>query len=156
MSSKEISRHMIRQMALQALFPLDFNADLSKKDAIYHAIELEHQDMLDEEQENFVPVYLDELVAGVCDHKTQLDDMIQKHLKKGWNLKRLPKMDLTILRIAIYEMVYEKDVPNKVALNEAIELAKTFSDDQSRKFVNGLLSNINVELEKAEQSKENA
>ena len=156
MSSKEISRHMIRQMALQALFPLDFNADLSKKDAIYHAIELEHQDMLDEEQENFVPVYLDELVAGVCDHKTQLDDMIQKHLKKGWNLKRLPKMDLTILRIAIYEMVYEKDVPNKVALNEAIELAKTFSDAQSRKFVTGLLSNLNVELENAEQPKENA
>ncbi|HIX69246.1 MULTISPECIES: transcription antitermination factor NusB [Enterococcus] len=147
MSSQEISRHIIRQMALQALFPLDFNADLSKQDAIYHAIELEHQDMLDEEQENFVPAYLDRLVAGVCAHKAELDDTIQKHLKKGWTLARLPKMDLTILRIAIYEMVYEADVPNKVALNEAIELAKTFSDDQSRKFVNGLLSTINGELE---------
>lgn len=147
MSSQEISRHIIRQMALQALFPLDFNADLSKQDAIYHAIELEHQDMLDEEQENFVPAYLDRLVAGVCAHKAELDDTIQKYLKKGWTLARLPKMDLTILRIAIYEMVYEADVPNKVALNEAIELAKTFSDDQSRKFVNGLLSTINGELE---------
>lgn len=145
--SKEISRHMMRQMALQALFPLDFNADLSKQDAIRHAIELEHQDMLDEEQENFVPEYLDHLVAGVCLHKGQLDELIQSHLKKGWSLSRLSKMDLAILRIALYEMLFEESVPNKVAMNEAIELAKTFSDDQSRKFINGLLSKINQEQE---------
>lgn len=145
--TKEISRHLMRQMALQALFPLDFNADLSKQDAIRHAIELEHQDMLDEEQENFVPAYLDRLVEGVCVHKAQLDEVIQGHLKKGWSLSRLSKMDLAILRIALYEMLFEESVPNKVAMNEAIELAKTFSDDQSRKFINGLLSKINQEQE---------
>ncbi|MDT2756420.1 transcription antitermination factor NusB [Enterococcus asini] len=145
--TKEISRHLMRQMALQALFPLDFNADLSKQDAIRHAIELEHSDMLDEEQENFVPAYLDRLVEGVCVHKGQLDELIQGHLKKGWSLSRLSKMDLAILRIALYEMLFEESVPNKVAMNEAIELAKTFSDDQSRKFINGLLSKINQEQE---------
>ena len=56
-------------------------------------------------------------------------------------------MDVTIFRIALYEMVYVENVPNRVALNEAIELAKTFSDDQSRKFVNGILSNVNSEIE---------
>ncbi|WP_122645348.1 transcription antitermination factor NusB [Enterococcus mediterraneensis] len=144
--SKEISRHEIRKMALQALFPLDFNQDLSKQDAIFHAIELEHHEIIDEEQENFVPAYLDLLVGGVCEKKAELDEMIQQHLKKGWSIQRLSKMDVTILRIAIFEMLYVDDVPNKVVLNEAIELAKTFSDDQSRKFVNGVLSTINNEL----------
>ncbi|EOT41185.1 MULTISPECIES: transcription antitermination factor NusB [Enterococcus] len=146
--SKELSRHEIRKMALQALFPLDFNQDLDKKDAIMQAIELEHHEMVDEEQENFVPAYLDKLVAGVCEHKADLDELIQKHLKKGWSIKRLSKMDLCILRIASYEMMYETNVPNKVALNEALELTKTFSDDQSRKFVNGVLSAINTDLTK--------
>lgn len=152
--SKEITRHDIRQMALQALFPLDFNQDLSKQDAIRHAIELEHHEIIDEDQENFVPEYLDLLVGGVVDHKAQLDEMIQSHLKKGWNIRRLSKMDVTILRIALYEMLFVDDVPNKVALNEAIELAKTFSDDQSRKFVNGVLSTINTEMTAEEKSAE--
>jgi N utilization substance protein B len=56
-------------------------------------------------------------------------------------------MDVTILRLAIFEMQHAEDVPNKVVLNEAIELTKTFSDDQSRKFVNGVLSSINNKLE---------
>jgi N utilization substance protein B len=59
-------------------------------------------------------------------------------------------MDVTILRIALFEMLYVDNVPNKVALNEAIELAKTFSDDQSRKFINGVLSTINNKLEASE------
>lgn len=146
--SKELSRHEIRQMALQALFPLDFNQDLSKQDAILHAIELEHHELIDQEQAHFVPAYLDQLVTGVCESKEQLDEEIQRHLKAGWKIQRLSKMDVTILRIALYEMLYVDDVPNKVVLNEAIELAKTFSDDQSRKFVNGILSTVNSELTK--------
>lgn len=146
--SKEINRHEIRKMALQALFPLDFNQDLDKKDAIRHAIELEHHEMVDDEQENFVPEYLDQVVSGVVEHKGQLDEIIQNHLKKGWSIKRLSKMDVTIMRIALYEMLFVDSVPNKVAINEALELAKTFSDDQSRRFVNGVLSNINTELTK--------
>lgn len=149
--SKEINRHEIRKMALQALFPLDFNQDLEKKDAIMHAIELEHHEMIDEEQEHFVPEYLDQIVDGVVAHKAQLDEIIQSHLKKGWSIRRLSKMDVTILRIAIYEMMFVETVPNKVAMNEAIELAKTFSDDQSRKFVNGVLSAINNEMTSKEQ-----
>ena len=145
--SKELSRHEIRKMALQALFPLDFNKDLTKQDAIMHAIELEHHELIDEEQEHFVPAYLDQLVAGVCQYKEALDEVIQSHLKSGWKIQRLSKMDVTILRIALYEMVYVDNVPNRVALNEAIELAKTFSDDQSRKFVNGILSNVNSEID---------
>lgn len=145
--SKELSRRDIRQMAIQALFPLDFNQDLTKQDAILHAIELEHEELMDEEQENFVPTYLDLLVTGVCENKEEMDTIIQNHLRSGWTLKRLPKMDLTILRLALFEMLHVDNVPNKVVLNEAIELTKVFSDDQSRKFVNGILSNVNSEIE---------
>lgn len=145
--SKELSRRDIRQMAIQALFPLDFNQELTKQDAILHAIELEHEELIDEEQENFVPTYLDLLVTGVCENKEEMDTIIQNHLRSGWTLKRLPKMDVTILRLALFEMLYVDNVPNKVVLNEAIELTKVFSDDQSRKFVNGILSNVNNEIE---------
>src|SRR5699024_12527799 len=89
--NKELSRHDIRVMAVQALFPLDFNEDLSRKDAIEQAIELEHGEMIDEEQEKFIPEYLDILVTGVCEHKVELDQLIETHLKKGWHLSRLSK-----------------------------------------------------------------
>ncbi|MFV0561103.1 MAG: transcription antitermination factor NusB [Enterococcus sp.] len=145
--NKELSRHKIREMALQALFPLDFNTDLSKEDAILHAIELDHQEMVSEDQSEFVPVYLDTLVGGVCAKKAELDETIGNHLKDNWTIQRISKMDLVILRIAIFEMRYVTDVPATVALNEAIELAKTFSDDRSRKFVNGVLSNVLKETE---------
>ncbi|OJG96121.1 transcription antitermination protein NusB [Enterococcus thailandicus] len=134
-------------MALQALFPLDFNADLTKEDAIMHAIELDQRELINEEESEFVPVYLDTLVGGVCAKKDELDQMIEKHLKNNWRINRISKMDLVILRIAIFEMKYVTDVPAPVALNEAIELTKTFSDDRSRKFVNGVLSNILNEME---------
>ncbi len=104
-------------------------------------------DLLDEEEENFVPDYLDWLVSGVCEHKNELDKEIESFLRPGWKIGRLAKMDVTILRLAIFEMQHAEDVPNKVVLNEAIELTKTFSDDQSRKFVNGVLSSINNKLE---------
>jgi N utilization substance protein B len=145
--SKELSRHEIREMALQALFPLDFNTELTKEDAIINAIELDHRDMLNEEGSEFVPVYLDTLVGGVCAKKAELDQIVEKHLKNNWSIQRISKMDLVILRIAIFEMLYVADVPGTVALNEAIELAKTFSDDRSRKFVNGVLSNVLKETE---------
>ncbi|EFU75053.1 transcription antitermination factor NusB [Enterococcus italicus] len=145
--SKELSRHDIREMAVQSLFPLDFSTEFSKQDAIAHAIEVNQYDLLDEEEENFVPDYLDWLVSGVCEHKNELDKEIESFLRPGWKIGRLAKMDVTILRLAIFEMQHAEDVPNKVVLNEAIELTKTFSDDQSRKFVNGVLSSINNKLE---------
>lgn len=145
--SKELTRHEIREKALQSLFPLDFNSDLTKQDAITHALELDHAEMVSEDGEEFVPVYLDVLVGGVCEKKDELDQMIHAHLGKNWTIQRIAKMDLIILRIAIFEMKYVNDVPNAVALNEALELAKKYSDDRSRKFVNGVLSNVMKEIE---------
>lgn len=145
--SKELARHEIRKKAVQALFPLDVNQALEKKDAIEAALHLERDEMVDVEQENFVPEYLNTLVTGVCDNKAVLDEKVTNHLRKGWRFERLAKIDVIILRIGLYEMLYVEDVPNKVALNEAVELAKTFSDEQSRKFINGILSTVNTKIE---------
>lgn len=150
MSNRELTRREIREKALQALFPLDFNADLEKQDAITHALELDHFDMVSENGLSFVPKYLDILVDGVCSKKTELDAIIEAHLGAKWSLKRIAKTDLIILRMAIFEMKYMDDVPNTVALNEALELAKKFSDDQSRKFINGVLSNVMKDLDATE------
>ncbi len=137
----ELTRHEIREKALQSLYPFDFNQDVTKEDAISYAFEYNNAELVSEDGEAFIPSYLDALVTGVCQHREELDQLIQKNLKK-WTLARIAKPDLIILRIAIYEMLYVDEIPAKVALNEALELTKKYSDDDSRKFVNGVLSNI--------------
>ncbi|OJG97296.1 transcription antitermination factor NusB [Enterococcus termitis] len=120
---------------------------MTKQDAISYALELDNREIISEDGEEFVPTYLDLLVGGVCDRKGELDEVIEKHLGANWSIARIAKMDLIILRMAIFEMMYAGDVPNTVALNEAIELTKKYSDDRSRKFVNGVLSNVMKDIE---------
>ncbi|KRK97986.1 transcription antitermination protein NusB [Secundilactobacillus odoratitofui DSM 19909 = JCM 15043] len=87
-----------------------------------------------------VPAYLEELVTGVLANQEALDNQIKQYLTTGWTLPRIAKTDLVILRIAFYELDYQSDIPKRVAVNEALELAKQFSDDRSRRFINGVLS----------------
>jgi len=86
-----------------------------------------------------------ELVEGVEDHRTQLDDAIAKHAK-GWTLARMPVIDATVMRIAAFELLGKPSVPVAVVLDEAVELAKRFSTDDSGRFVNGVLSALVGEL----------
>lgn len=85
--------------------------------------------------------YVRTVVEGVCAHEEELCDAIRPFLK-NWTLDRLAKVDLALLQIAIYEMRYVDDVPPKVAVNEALELAKKYGDEQSSKFINGVLGGI--------------
>ena len=128
-----LTRHEIREKAFQALFALNANPEADENEL--------YQQLLnpDETAEVEIPSYLSTLVTGVLEHQTELDEKIQPYLSSTWSLDRLAKTDLIILRIAFYELNYVDDVPSKVAVNEAIELAKAFSDDRSRKFVSGLL-----------------
>lgn len=104
---------------------------------------------VDEETVKEVPAYFTALIEGVERHQTEIDQLINKHIKGSWSVTRLESVNLQILRIAVYEMLYtdNKIVPNVVALSEALELAKLYSDDRSRKFINGVLSNILAEIE---------
>lgn len=89
-----------------------------------------------------------DLVAGVADHQEALDPVIAANAK-GWTLQRMPSIDRTVLRIAAFELSERPDVPVAVVIDEAVELAKRFSTDDSGRFVNGVLSAIARELRPA-------
>ena len=122
-----MKRHDAREKAVQVLFQLD-NTDLTLQEAISHVLEEEESD-----------VFFDQLVHGVKEHQEEIDGLLTNNLE-NWSLSRLPKIERTVLRLAVYELKYMEDTPSRVVLNEAIELAKTFGDEKSSKFVNGVLS----------------
>lgn len=86
--------------------------------------------------------YIQSVVNGVDEKREELNDIISAHLRKGWTLKRISKVSHTILKLAIYEIKYVDDVPERVAINEAVNLAKSYSDEEDTKFVNGILGAI--------------
>lgn len=90
--------------------------------------------------------YITDVTNGILEHEEEIIELINKHSKKGWNFKRLSKTTRTILKVAIYEMKYCDDVPPKVAINEAVELAKKYCDDKEPQFINGLLGSVLREL----------
>lgn len=83
---------------------------------------------------------------GVKEHSEEIDGIIQKHLKKGWKLNRISKISLSILRLAIYEIIYLDDIPVSVSINEAVELSKKFSVQEDTSFINGVLGAAAKEL----------
>lgn len=85
--------------------------------------------------------YLDKVSNGIKEKEQQIDEMILSKLK-NWTIERIFKIDLAILRLAIYEIMYYEDMPPKVAVNEAVELAKKYGNDVSSNFVNGVLREI--------------
>lgn len=85
--------------------------------------------------------YIEAIVGGVNSLSEEIDELIKPKLKK-WTINRLSKINLAILRLAIYEIVYDNEIPDKVAANEAIELAKKYGGDESASFINGVLGSI--------------
>jgi N utilization substance protein B len=88
-----------------------------------------------------VPAYARDLVAGVAAHQARIDDVLSAYAE-DWTLERMPPVDRSVLRLAVYELVWCDDVPSAVAIDEAVELAKSLSTDASSGFVNGLLSRV--------------
>ncbi|MGE6629367.1 transcription antitermination factor NusB [Bacillus sp. NPDC077027] len=128
-----MKRRTAREKALQTLFQIDVS-DIDPKEAMTHALDEQETDP-----------FFEELVFGVLEQKDKLDEMISQHLV-NWKLDRIANVDRAILRLSVYEMAFEEDIPASVTMNEAIELAKCFGDDKAPKFVNGVLSNIKTDL----------
>ena len=128
------SRRDLRERAFQALMALEYDGDIVEacRFAYLHDKEVD------------LPAFLMNLVTGVYQSKDQLDQQIGQHLKTGWTVERLTLVEKNILRLGIYEMT-EFDTPQIVAVNEAVELAKAFSDETSSRFVNGVLSQFVTE-----------
>lgn len=127
-----MKRTEARQRALQALFQLD-STELTIDEAMEHALSV------DDDKEVKSNAFFEKLVRGTTEHLEAIDASLNEKLE-NWSLARLPKIERTILRLAVFELMYADDVPSKVVINEAIELCKLFGDDQSSKFVNGVLS----------------
>ncbi|MBF1719801.1 MAG: transcription antitermination factor NusB [Streptococcus sp.] len=150
MSRKPLKRRALRVLAIQALYQLDVSPEMHIVDALSLALECSEDSpysieaITEEELLNEVPeiAYSIALVRGVQNNVEKIDELIEKYLK-GWKLNRIVRLDLIIMRVAIFEMTSpELEVPQTVALNEAIEIAKTYSDEKSAKFINGILSNL--------------
>lgn len=140
---EKLSRHQVREKAVQSLYQLVINQeDFTSEAAVDFALEAGN----DPETgfQGVIDPYLVELVKGVVANQAAIDDLISQYLSKDWSLDRIANIDLTILRLAFYEVLFiEEDVvPAKVAVNEAIDLAKTFSDDKSRVFISGVLAKL--------------
>lgn len=135
------SRRDLRERAFQALFSLEFGGEyLAAAEFAYT-----YDKTIEEDEDVQVPVFLLNLVKGVCDMQAELDQQIEAHLKTGWSLERLTLTDKALLRLGLYEVKYFEETPGRVAVNEIIEIAKKYSDETSAKFVNGLLSQFVTE-----------
>lgn len=130
-----ITRHEVRILAFQTLFALNSNPEADPSEIYTQLIE-------ETSTQPKIPAYLEQLVSGVSNNQVEIDEVIAQYLKKNWAINRLNKTDLLILRLAVYEIKWMPETPDKVALDEALQLAKEFSDDKSRRFINGVLSNL--------------
>ncbi len=123
-------RRKAREAALQILFQENFNQDSA---APYSLIKMD----TDSESADFSK----QLVAGVLQHRSDIDKTIKEHAEH-WSAERMAIVDINVLRMAIFEMVYGKETPAKVVIDEAIEIAKKYGNENSGAFVNGILDAI--------------
>lgn len=134
-----MGRRLLREKVLQILFQIDVGKIVPEKAMAYVLEEekLSHKDL----------EFARSLVLGTLNHLKHIDDIISRHAKE-WHLNRMANVDRSLLRMAVYEMLYEPTIPVGVSINEAIELAKVFGTEESGSFVNGVLDHIRRTLEK--------
>lgn len=128
-----MNRRFAREIILKILFEVELSNNF-------------HEEVLAEYLKKYKPdknttAFISEIVRGTISNMDKIDELIQKHII-DWKLNRLANVDKTILRFAIYEILYMPDIPYSVTINEAIEITKKFGTEESAKFVNGVLGQI--------------
>jgi N utilization substance protein B len=132
------ARTKARKRAVDALFAADLRTE-------HPAALLDETFKQVEDRQNQGPIfdYARTLVDGVVNHQTEIDTLLETY-SEGWTLERMPNVDRSILRIAVWEIVYNPELPDGVAIDEAVDLAKEYSTEASGAFVNGLLTRISA------------
>ena len=155
-------RREARERAVQFLFQHDLNAPENLEAALAQFWESQRTAAIAEEkaaatwgqptelppptaEEAEVRLFAEPLIRGAIEHRDALDEQIKKYAK-NWELHRIAAVDRNVLRLAIYEMLYREDIPPVVSINEAVDIAKKFSTQDSGKFVNGILDKVKGEL----------
>lgn len=131
-----MNRSEIREEAFKLMYSIEIQKNISN---LEEQIEL-YLESNDITNKNAIE-YIKDAVFGINENEEKILHEIEKYLKSEWRIDRISKMDLIILKLAIYEIEY-KEIPFKVAINEAVELAKKYGEDASQKFVNGILANV--------------
>ena len=130
-----MNRSEIREQA----FKLIYSLEIQKKELLEEQIEL-YIEANEITNKNAVE-YIKDTALGIEQNREEIVQKIEKNLKSEWKIDRISKVDLAILKLAIYEIKY-KDIPFKVVINEAVELAKKYGEDSSKNFINGILASV--------------
>lgn len=128
-----MGRKLARESAMKLLFQMEINNDFSTESI---NVFFDNNEFTNDEKE-----YIMHTINQVNNYLETIDNKIEKYAL-GWKINRIPKVDLSILRIAIYEILFRKDIPVEVSINEAIDISKKYSTGESSKFINGLLGSV--------------
>ncbi len=131
-----MTRKEAREMAMCLLFEQDFRTE--ETPAEIYEISVANDEIKDDE-------YIHRVFFGVNDNMAEIDEMIGSH-SKGWKTERMSHVSRAIQRIAVYEMMFEADVPAPVSINEAVELSKKYDDEKAKRFINGVLNAVKNDL----------
>ena len=134
-----MKRSAIRELTFRLVYSLEIQKteDLEEQIELY----LECNEVNEEEAKE----YIKDAIKGIDKHKEEIESLIEKNLKADWKIERISKIDLSLLKLAIYEIKY-KEIPYKVAINESLELAKKYGEETSKNFINGILASIVKEI----------
>ncbi|MBQ9934991.1 MAG: transcription antitermination factor NusB [Lachnospiraceae bacterium] len=130
-----MTRRQLRENIFKILFKLEFNSVEEMPEQLEFS--LEDNPEIDEKDVNYITDKTNKIISLIAD----IDDIIC-NVSSGWKLDRIGKAELAILRLAIYEMKYDADVPYKVAINEAVELSKVYCNEEAKSFINGVLAKV--------------
>ena len=135
---------MKRSAIRELTFRLIYSLEIQKVDDLEEQVELYIQ--CNEIEENDANEYIKDAILGINKNIVEIQGLIEKNLKADWKIDRISKIDLSLLKLAIYEIKY-KNIPYKVAINESLELAKKYGEETSKNFINGILASVVKELE---------
>ena len=129
-----MQRTAMRELAFKLVYGIEVQKEVSDEQL---DLFVEDNEITDEK----VIKYLRDIKNGLEEHKDEIDSLISNNLKENWSLNRISKINLSLIKIAIFEMVYQ-NLPYKVAINEVVELAKKYADDSAPVFINGILASV--------------
>ena len=132
---------MTRRELREEIFKLLFMVEFYSKDEMKEQVKSYFEDFPEKEISEKDHAYIEEKYENICAVLPKIDEKISS-AAKGWKLERIGKSDLSILRLGVYEMFYDEDIPVGVAINEAVELAKSFGENESSSFINGILGKL--------------
>ena len=142
-----MSRRKGRILAFQALYSWDVGGVPAETLTSFSWVENNESSVIDEETKTFATL----LITGTLNHIEDIDSSIKAHLSGKWEFSRLDRVALAILRLSVYSLLYQKDMPPTIVMDEAVSIAKEYGSDDSYKFINAILDSINKTSDSAKE-----